>query len=143
MKRCLFLILTAFSISTASFSQQNKKPATAATSSSTPRLVVGLVIDQMRWDYLQRFSSYFGTGGFNRLQREGFNCDNTTITHLPTYTAVGHAGIYTGSFPSIHGIVGNNWVDVKSGAHVYCTDDSLVSGVGSNNANGKIGRAHV
>lgn len=105
---------------------------------SQPKLVVGLVIDQMRWDYLYRFKELYGKGGFNRLMKEGFSCENALIDHLPTYTAVGHTGIYTGSYPGIHGIVGNNWYDKKSGKNVYCTDDSSVVAVGSNSAAGKM-----
>jgi hypothetical protein len=103
-----------------------------------PKLVVGLVIDQMRWDYLYKYQNRYGNNGFKRLLNQGFSCENTLITHLPTYTAVGHTGIYTGSLPSIHGIVGNNWYDKNSGKSVYCTDDSTVSGVGSNNDEGKM-----
>jgi predicted AlkP superfamily pyrophosphatase or phosphodiesterase len=95
-----------------------------------PRLVVGLVIDQMRWDFLHRYSSNYQAGGFKRLMREGFSCDNTMISHIPTYTAVGHAGIYTGTYPSIHGIVGNDWYDYQTGKNVYCTEDSAVHAVG-------------
>lgn len=103
-----------------------------------PKLVIGLVVDQMRWDYLYKFQSQYGNNGFKRLLNQGFSCENTLITHIPTYTAVGHTGIYTGSLPSIHGIVGNNWYDKNSGKSVYCTDDSTVSGVGSNNEEGRM-----
>lgn len=106
--------------------------------STHPKLVIGLVIDQMRWDYLYKFENHYSNKGFKRLLNQGFSCENTLITHLPTYTAVGHTGIYTGSLPSIHGIVGNNWYDKNSGKSVYCTDDSTVSGVGSNNEEGKM-----
>ena len=118
--------------------QQNKNITKPATSQSQPKLIVGLVVDQMRWDYLYKFKKLYGKGGFNRILNQGFSCDNTMITHLPTYTAVGHTGIYTGSVPAIHGIVGNNWIDRASGKNVYCTDDSTVTGVGSNNEAGKM-----
>jgi hypothetical protein len=103
-----------------------------------PKLVVGIVIDQMRWDYLYKFSELYLNTGFKRLLNEGFSCDNTLITHMPTFTAVGHAGIYTGSYPSIHGIVGNNWIDKMSGKYMYCVGDSSVSSVGTDNDEGKM-----
>jgi len=99
-----------------------------------PKLVVGIVVDQMRWDYLYRYYSKYGEGGFKRLLKEGFTCENTNINYLPTYTAAGHACIYTGSVPSIHGITGNNWTEQLTGAHVYCTDDSTVHAVGTDSS---------
>ena len=103
-----------------------------------PKLIVGLVIDQMRWDYLYRFSSLYGSGGFKRLLAEGFTCENTLIPYVPTYTAPGHTCIYSGSVPAIHGIVGNNWYDKTQHKNVYCADDSTVSTVGSSSASGKM-----
>lgn len=104
-----------------------------------PRLVVGLVVDQMRWDYLHRFSHHFGSGGFRRLLREGFECENTYIDHIPTYTGVGHATVYTGAYPSVHGIVGNQWYDRARGRMVYCSEDTTARGVGSDNESGRMG----
>lgn len=101
-----------------------------------PRLVVGIVVDQMRWDYLYRFSSRFGEGGFRRLMNEGFSCDNTHLNYIPTVTAIGHSSIYTGSVPAIHGIAGNNFY--KDGTQVYCTDDHTVKGVGSDSPAGEM-----
>jgi predicted AlkP superfamily pyrophosphatase or phosphodiesterase len=95
-----------------------------------PKLVVGIVVDQMRWDFLYRYYDRYGDGGFKRMLKEGFSCENTYINYLPSYTAVGHTCIYTGSVPSISGISGNDWVDQLSGAHVYCTEDSMVQSVG-------------
>jgi predicted AlkP superfamily pyrophosphatase or phosphodiesterase len=95
-----------------------------------PKLVVGIVVDQMRWDFLYRYYNRYGDGGFKRMLKEGFSCENTYINYLPSYTAVGHTCIYTGSVPSISGISGNDWVDQLSGAHVYCTEDSTVQSVG-------------
>ncbi len=134
----MFLLLFFTATMTESIAQQKTGSKKNQPAPSKPKLIVGLVIDQMRWDYLYRYKELYGRGGFNRLMNEGFSCENTMITHLPTYTAVGHTGIYTGSFPSIHGIVGNNWYDKKSGKNVYCTDDSSVSSVGSNSSAGKM-----
>ncbi len=108
-----------------------------------PKLVVGLVVDQMRWDYLYRYSALYGAGGFKRLLKEGFSSENNFIPYMPTYTAVGHSCIYTGSVPAITGIVGNNWYDKAAGKNVYCTDDSTVSTVGNNGKAGKMSPANM
>ncbi len=117
----LFIILLIVGLS--SCTQQT-------TGVKRPKLVVGLVVDQMRWDYLYRYSDHYGNDGFKRLLRDGFSCEHTMINYLPTFTAPGHACIYTGSVPSIHGIAGNNWIDNLSGEEVYCVEDSNVHGVG-------------
>lgn len=105
---------------------------------SRPKLVVGIVIDQMRWDYLYRFNALYGDNGFKRMLKEGFSADNTLVPYVPTYTAVGHTCIYTGSVPAISGIVGNSWFDKITGKNVYCTDDSTVSTVGNTGKAGKM-----
>lgn len=94
-----------------------------------PKLVVGIVVDQMRWDYLYRYQKRYVKGGFRRLLNEGFSCENTCIPYVPSVTAIGHTCIYTGSVPSIHGIAGNNFV--KNGKKAYCTDDATVKPVGT------------
>lgn len=103
-----------------------------------PKLVVGIVVDQMRWDYLYRFQNRYGEGGFKRLLKEGFSCENTLISHLPSFTAVGHSTVYTGSVPAIHGITGNDWIDQATGKHIYCVSDSAVQPIGVNTPDGKM-----
>ena len=103
-----------------------------------PKLVVGIVVDQMRWDYLYRYYDRYGEGGFKRLLRDGFNCENTHLNYVPTVTAIGHTSIYTGSVPSIHGIAGNDFIFRHTGRKTYCTDDATVRGVGSDNAAGRM-----
>jgi predicted AlkP superfamily pyrophosphatase or phosphodiesterase len=104
-----------------------------------PKLVVGLVIDQMRWDYLYRYYNlYTEDGGFKRLIRQGFSCDNAMIPYVPTVTACGHTSIYTGSIPAIDGITGNNWWDYELNKLVYCCEDDNVSTIGSNTNAGKM-----
>ena len=105
-----------------------------------PKLVVGIVIDQMRWDYLARFADRFGDGGFKRLLAQGFSCDNTMINYLPAFTAVGHTCIFTGSVPAFSGIAGNDWVEQSTGQRVYCTDDSTVLAVGAEDPSSKDGK---
>ncbi|WEK71195.1 MAG: alkaline phosphatase family protein [Candidatus Chryseobacterium colombiense] len=96
-----------------------------------PKLVVGIVVDQMRWDYLYRYEQKYGKEGFKRMLKEGYSLNNVHIPYIPTITAVGHTSIYTGSVPSIHGIIGNNWMDKETGKSVYCTADPNVNPVGS------------
>jgi len=95
------------------------------------KLVVGLVVDQMRWDYLTRYQDHYGTEGFNRMLSQGFSFSNVMIDYLPTVTALGHTSVYTGSVPSIHGIAGNDWIERSSGKTIYCTTDTSVKGVGT------------
>lgn len=122
--RKLLLLLTLAITSVAGFAQDR------------PKLVVGVVVDQMRWDYLYRYHDLYGDGGFKRLMREGFNCENTMINYIPTITAVGHASLFTGSIPSIHGIAGNKfYVD---GQYTYCTSDSRYNTVGSDTEAGRM-----
>ena len=99
-----------------------------------PKLVVGIVIDQMRWDYLYRFNPLFkANGGFKRMMGEGFSCDNTLIPYTPTVTACGHTCVYT-ECSLVHGITGNTWWDNKLMKSVYCSEDKTVKGVGGKSA---------
>ncbi len=129
MKRLLAFFLFCLSFSVV-FAQSAAVPR--------PKLVVGIVIDQMRWDYLYRYYERYGEGGFKRLMNKGFNCQNTMINYVPTYTAPGHASIYTGATPGIHGIVANDWVENQTGEHVYCTEDKLARAVGGTSKNGSM-----
>src|ERR1700712_2971632 len=80
-----------------------------------PKLVVGIVIDQMRYDYIYRFWDKYSATGFKRLVNEGFFCKNANYNYVPTYTAPGHAAIYTGTTPAVNGIIANDWFDRKAG----------------------------
>lgn len=111
----------------------------AQTSVARPKLVVGIVVDQMRWDYLYRYyDRYAANGGFKKLLNQGFSCENTMITYAPSFTACGHASIYTGSVPAIHGITGNNWWDNQLNSNRYCTQDDSVKTIGSMTDLGKM-----
>jgi predicted AlkP superfamily pyrophosphatase or phosphodiesterase len=103
-----------------------------------PKLIVGIVIDQMRYDYLTRYWEGFGDGGFKKLVREGFNCTNTHFGYIPTYTGPGHASIYTGTTPAVHGIIANNWFDRNIRRSVYVTEDTTQRGVGVMGTNGRM-----
>lgn len=114
-------------LTAASFSAQKNINSTT----ERPKLVVGIVVDQMRWDFLYKYENHYGNGGFKRLMNDGYNLNNVMIDYVPTVTALGHTSVYTGSVPSIHGIAGNDWTDRKTGKNVYCTTDTSVKGVGS------------
>jgi len=118
-------ILPFLGLSALTLSAQQPTPAVAR-----PKLVVGIAIDQMRWDYLYRFQDRYTEDGFKRVLREGFSCENALISHVPAITAVGHAGIFTGSVPAIHGITGNDWIEQLTGQKLYCTEDKTVKNVG-------------
>ncbi len=105
---------------------------------TTPKLVVGIVVDQMRYDYLTRFWGHYGEGGFKRLVNEGFNCKNNHFNYAPTSTGPGHASVYTGTTPATHGIIGNDWYDKTSGSEVYCAGDSTYLSVGTLSDAGKM-----
>jgi predicted AlkP superfamily pyrophosphatase or phosphodiesterase len=103
-----------------------------------PKLVVGIVVDQMRYDYLTRFYDHFGNDGFKRLVEEGFNCKNNHFNYAPTSTGPGHTSIYTGATPSVHGIIGNNWYDKELDADVYCASDDSYTSVGTTSNAGQM-----
>lgn len=130
MKR---LILPVFAGLMAISASAQKSTATAPNEGvKRPKLVVGIVIDQMRWDYLYRFNPIFkANGGFKRLLGQGFSCENTLIPYTPTITACGHTCAYTGSVPAVHGITGNAWWDNAQMKSIYCSEDKTVKGVGS------------
>lgn len=109
----------------------------AQNTTTAPRVVVGIVVDQMRYDYLYRYSAHYGPGGFKRLLQEGLSCENTHYDYIPTYTAPGHACIYTGTGPAGNGIIANDWWDPEQNRHRYVTSDPRYNTVG---ADGKVGQ---
>lgn len=96
-----------------------------------PKLVVGIVIDQMRYDYLTRFYNRYSENGFKRLLKNGFSLENAHYNYIPTYTAVGHSSIYTGTTPAYHGIISNNWYDKYLKKSIYCVNDSTYTTIGN------------
>ena len=128
-----FLLIVTLCLSVSCFAQ------TSSNNLKRPKLVVGIVIDQMRWDYLYKFYNlYSETGGFKRMLNQGFSCDNTLIPYVPTVTAAGHTSIYTGSVPAIDGIVGNEWFDKEKNKAVYCADDDTATTIGADDVAGKM-----
>jgi len=104
--------------------------ALTASAQQRPKLVIGIVVDQMKMEYLYRFQNDFSENGFKRLLKKGFAFQNMQYNYMPTYTAPGHASIYTGTTPAIHGIVGNEWFSRALGKDMYCTDDAAVQTLG-------------
>ena len=127
MKQRMMLVLAFVLLNTVAWSSQKV---------DRPKLVVGLVVDQMRWDYLYYYYEDFVEGGLKRLVDEGYSCENTMINYVPTVTAIGHASIYTGSTPALHGICGNDFM--HKGVWRYCCGDDTVEGVGTNSKAGKM-----
>lgn len=134
-KSRIFTLLIAQFLTGAVYAQTK---ITTGDAVKRPKLVVGIVVDQMRWDYLYRYYSRFGDGGFKRLLKDGFRCENTYINYLPSATAVGHSAIFSGTTPAINGIAGNDWVDQLTGVTKYCTSDSTVNSVGTTSAEGQM-----
>ncbi|MBI3510820.1 MAG: alkaline phosphatase family protein [Bacteroidetes bacterium] len=126
------LSLTAFLLS------QNgpKKPAVNIIPAK-PKLVVGIIIDQMRFDYVYRFWDKYGNDGFKRLVNEGYNCRDVNYNYVPTFTGPGHSSVYSGTTPSISGIISNSWYDRESGKEVYCVEDHNVKSVGAESPEGE------
>jgi predicted AlkP superfamily pyrophosphatase or phosphodiesterase len=125
--------------------QKTKTPPTNLANNGKPKLVVGIVVDQMRWDYVNKFKPFFKSqSGFMHFINEGATCDNTLIPYVPTVTACGHTCAYTGSVPALHGIAGNMWYDNVKQKSVYCVEDASVQTVGSsNNAAGQMSPLNV
>jgi predicted AlkP superfamily pyrophosphatase or phosphodiesterase len=89
---------------------------------NAPRLVVMVVVDQMRSDYLQEYASRF-TGGLKRLMEEGAWFQNGAYPYLNTVTCPGHATIGTGTLPWKHGMILNEWYERREGRTVPCSED--------------------
>lgn len=103
-----------------------------------PKLVVGIVVDQMRQEYFYKFEARYSDGGFKRLMKEGFMMKNAHYNYIPTYTGPGHASVYSGTTPATHGIIANNWYVRDLGRMIYCAEDSTVTAVGGSASSGNI-----
>ena len=140
MKHLIYLFL--FFIAISSCNAQNSNSASQINNkfdlNERPKLVVGIVVDQMRYDYLTRFYNRYGEGGFKRMMNEGFNCKNNHFNYIPTYTGPGHASIYTGTTPKYHGIISNDWYDKEIKKGVYCVQDDSIQSVGTSGSAGQM-----
>ncbi len=141
MPKYSLFILSLLSYCLASISCLAQKPNKKGNSTqlkSSPRLVVGIVVDQMRYDYLTRFWNHYNEDGFKRLVNEGFNCKNNHFNYAPTSTGPGHTSVFTGTTPSTHGVIGNTWYDKVENKSVYCASDDTYSSVGTVTDAGKM-----
>jgi len=148
LKHLLFILFIFTACFASAQAKKKKQAVTTATATATttavntelarPKLMVGIVVDQMRWDYLYRYYDRYQSNGFKRLLNEGFTCENTQVDYIPTVTAAGHSCIYTGSVPAIHGIAGNDFIIQATGKSMYCTEDSTVQTVGSTSKAGQM-----
>jgi predicted AlkP superfamily pyrophosphatase or phosphodiesterase len=96
--------------------------------SGPPKLLITLVVDQMRFDYIERFGQRW-TGGLKRLITEGAVFERALYPYLNTVTCAGHATIGTGTFPYQHGIIMNEWYRRDAGRRMACTDDDSARSV--------------
>ncbi|MEO5603482.1 MAG: alkaline phosphatase PafA [Cyclobacteriaceae bacterium] len=110
----------------------------AKNTEQPPKLFVGIMVDQMRQEYLYRFQSKLGNAGFKRLINDGFMLKNGHYNYAPTVTGPGHASVYSGTTPSIHGIIGNEWYDKNLQREVNCVNDPKQKVVGVAEGNGNV-----
>ncbi len=129
------LFLFTFNLCLAQSNQSNSKNNNEI---SKPALVIGILVDQMRYDYLTRYYHRYGEGGFKRLMNDGFEFKNNHFNYIPTYTGPGHASVYSGTYPAIHGVIANDWYDKEIKESVYCAQDDDVNPVGTSNKAGKM-----
>ncbi|MBS9461687.1 alkaline phosphatase family protein [Flagellimonas sp. 389] len=143
MKKYTFLlVLVTLSVSVCTMAQRKRRNTIVEEEpvqiAQSPKLVVGIVVDQMRYDYLTRFWNHYGEGGFKRLVNDGFNCKNHHFNYAPTSTGPGHASVYTGTTPAVHGIIGNNWYDKVGDRSLYCAGDDNYNSIGTTSNAGKM-----
>jgi len=131
MKKLLILLFISHLVSA-------QKKQTVARETNQPKLVVGIVVDQMRHDYIYRYWNKFGNGGFKKLVNNGYFFRNAHYNYVPTYTGPGHASIYTGTSPATHGIIANDWYSKETGQLMYCTDDKTAKPVGTESKAGQM-----
>jgi len=106
-----------------------------STSAEKPKLLVGIVIDQMRSEQLYKYENKYSENGFKKILREGFHYKNAQYNYTPTVTAAGHASIYTGTTPAVHGVIGNSWYDRYKKSYTKSVEDSSETLVGSKKVN--------
>ncbi|MDA8588747.1 alkaline phosphatase family protein [Flavobacteriaceae bacterium] len=105
--------------------------------SNNPKLVVGIVVDQMKYQYLTKYWDHYSEKGFKRLINQGFNAKSNHYGYSQTSTGPGHTTVATGTYPRVHGIIGNSWFDRKSKKSVYCVDDDQYETIGSSTKSGR------
>jgi predicted AlkP superfamily pyrophosphatase or phosphodiesterase len=133
IKRTVLFLSFLFLVVTTIVAQQ-KIPQKNVSQISKPKLVVLIIADQFKADYLFRFNHLFGNNGFKRLISRGAYFTNANYPYANTRTATGHSTIVSGSIPAIHGVIGNGWYDRETGGLIYSATDKKVRGVGSDRA---------
>ena len=101
-------------------------PSGSAPAAPQPKLVVLVVFDQMRGDYMTRWAELYGADGFERVKKDGIWFSNCQIPYACTSTGPGHASLSTGAPPSVHGIIENEWYDRATGERMYCCQPKRV-----------------
>jgi predicted AlkP superfamily pyrophosphatase or phosphodiesterase len=129
IKNALFALLLAPLLLTGQSLPQN---------SPKQKIIVGITVDQMRQEYISRFWNKYGDDGFRRLVNEGYSFPNVHYNYVPTVTGPGHASIYTGTTPALHGIISNDWYDKTIGKEVNCVNDPKQQVIGNNQGNGDV-----
>lgn len=128
----LGLLALASPVGACAGAPQASAPQGLAAAPEPPRLVLAITVDQLRADVPGAWRERFGEGGFRRLLDEGVVYTEAGYRHTSTFTAVGHATLFTGAHPIHHGVISNEWMDPVTGEHVYCVQDpthGLVGGV--------------
>ena len=128
MRKIIFTIIVLFSLGV--------KAQDSDKTNINPKLVIGLVVDQMRYDYLFRYWDKLSDGGLKKMLSSGYSFKNANFSYLPTYTAPGHATIYSGTTPAVHGIAANTWYDKDFKVMRYCVDDRRFKSVGTQTEEG-------
>lgn len=133
----LFISLVLFGCAVA------QPTSTGSENARRPKVIIGITVDQMRYDYIERYWDDYSEGGFKRLVKDGFFCRNLHYNYFPTYTAPGHASVFTGTTPAHHGIIENDWYDRYSNSSIYCVGDTSVRGVGTSSKAGQMSPTHL
>ena len=110
------------------------------TAQGKPRLVLQITVDQMRGDFPMRYKDRLGEGGFRYLMEKGTHYLNARYQHADTETPIGHAALFTGTYPAYNGIVAGNWFDPEKGRVIYNCEDDRYPMIGKEQEEGK-GRA--
>lgn len=137
MKKIFTFAFTFILLISCKAQQEMNTQNSSNSNSENPKLIVGIVVDQMRYDYLPRFYDKYGEGGFKRIINDGFNLKNAHFNYTTTKTGVGHTSIYTGTTQSVHGIMANDYFHKYENKMVNCVEDNRQETVGSSTKKGK------
>ncbi len=128
MKQGVVVFLALLFLTCTNSVSAQKKPG---TSGKSPKVVMGIVVENMRPDYIQRFWDKFQPNGFKKIYTEGAVCSNVNLTLHEQNYASGTATLFTGVHPSIHGIVSKTWYDRLKKNEIECTEDDYYFTVGA------------